>query len=298
MTASTSLTLNNGVPMPALGLGVFLAPAAETSSIVQVAIAAGCRLFDTASAYRNERAVGEGLRRSGIGRSEVFVTTKLWVTQFGYDTALAAFDQSIERLGLDYVDLYLLHWPLAGEFDRTIASYRAAERLLGEGRVRAIGVSNFMPQHLDALRTHTEVIPAVNQVELHPYFVQEETRKANERLGVVTQSWAPIGGIFIRRPENQSAASQPLEHPVITRLADKYRKSPAQVIIRWHLEHGFSVIPKSVNPQRIRDNVDVFDFELTTEEISLIDALDTGRRAGPDPATFNSGTYVVNVDDQ
>jgi diketogulonate reductase-like aldo/keto reductase len=298
MNGGPALTLNNGVAMPALGLGVFLAPAAETAACVQTAMEAGYRLIDTASAYRNERAVGEGLRRSGIERTDVFVTTKLWVTQFGYDPALMAFDSSVERLGLDYIDLYLLHWPLAGEFDRTVASYRAAERLLGEGRVRAIGVSNFLPQHLDALRTRTEVIPAVNQVELHPYFLQEETRKANERLGIITQSWAPIGGIFIRRPETLSMASHPLEHPVITRLAVKYRKSPAQVIIRWHLEHGFSVIPKSVNPQRIRANFDVFDFELTTEEISLIDALDTGRRAGPDPATFNSGTYAVNVDDQ
>ncbi len=293
------ITLNNGVRMPAIGLGLFLAPAAQTAASMAVAVDAGYRLFDTASAYLNERAVGEGIRRAGIERSELFVTTKVWVTQFGYDATLTAFEQSMERLGLDYLDLYLLHWPLAGEFDKTVASYRALERLLGDGRVCAIGVSNFMPEHLRALVNRSEVVPAVNQVELHPYFTQTETRKANDRLGIVTQSWAPIGGIYNRRPlELPASAKHPLEHPVIAELAGKYGKTPAQVVIRWHLDHGFSVIPKSVNPGRIRANFDVFDFKLGRDDLDRIDALDTGRRAGPDPVTFKVGTYEVDVDAQ
>ena len=293
------ITLNNGVRMPALGLGLFLAPAAQTVACMEIAIGAGYRLFDTASAYLNERAVGEGIRRSGIDRSELFVTSKVWVTQFGYEATLAAFEQSLERLGLDYLDLYLLHWPLAGEFDKTVASYRALERLLGDGRIRSIGVSNFMPEHLRALLSRCDVVPAVNQVELHPYFIQTETREENDRLGIVTQSWAPIGGIYNRKPQElPAAAKHPLEHPVIAELAGKYGKSPAQVIVRWHLDHGFSVIPKSVNSGRILANFDVFDFKLGRDELDRIDALDTGRRAGPDPRTFKIGTFEVDVDAQ
>ncbi|HEX5789068.1 MAG TPA: aldo/keto reductase [Woeseiaceae bacterium] len=299
MNDSNVVNLNNGVRMPALGLGLFLAPAAETAASVECAVAAGYRLFDTAAAYRNERAVGEGLRRTGIPRAEVFVTTKLWVTQYGYDAARAAFYASARRLGVDYVDLYLLHWPLAGEFERTLAAYRAMEELLAEGRIRAIGVSNFLPGHLDALCERMEVVPAVNQVELHPYFTQAATRAANACRGIVTQSWAPIGGIYGRRPENVPPnASHPLDHPVIAELAGTYGKTPAQVLIRWHLDHGFSVIPKSVNPDRIRANFDVFDFRLSPRDIARIDALDTGRRAGPDPATFTAASYVVDVDAQ
>lgn len=193
---SPLIVLNNGVPMPALGLGLFLAPAAQTAACVRAAVESGYRLFDTAAAYLNERAVGEGIRATGIARSEVFVTTKLWVTQFGYDSALGAFEQSRRRLALEYIDLFLLHWPLAAEFEKTVASWRAAEKLLHDGRVRAIGVSNFMPEHLAALRKETDVVPAVNQVELHPYFAQPETRRANVELGTITQSWAPIGGIY------------------------------------------------------------------------------------------------------
>lgn len=299
MERSPAITLNNGVRMPALGLGLFLAPAAQTAASVECAVAAGYRLFDTAAAYLNEREVGDGLRRTGLPRTEFFVTTKLWVTKFGYDTALTAFDDSTRRLGVDYVDLFLLHWPLAGDFDRTLAAYAAMEKLLADGRVRAIGVSNFLPQHVDALRARTAVIPAVNQVELHPYFAQAETRAANARLGIVTQSWAPIGGIYSRRPAAvPPAQSHPLEHPVIRDLAARYGKTPAQVIIRWHLEHGLAVIPKSVNPARIRENFDVFDFRLAAEDTHRIDALDTGRRAGPDPAVFAVGSYAVDVDAQ
>lgn len=299
MSRSPLLTLNNGVRMPALGLGVFLAPARQTAASVEAALDAGYRLIDTAAAYLNERAVGDGIRASGVARPDVFVTTKAWVTQFGYEPTLRAFAASNERLGLGYIDLFLLHWPLAGDFDKTIASYKAAEKLLAAGEVRAIGVSNFLPRHLRALRAQTEVVPAVNQVELHPYFIQAETRRENDRLGTVTQSWAPIGGIFGRKPEAvPDSAGHPLENEAIVDIAGKYGKSPAQVIIRWHLDHGFSVIPKSVDPGRIAANIDVFDFRLTRDEIDRIDALDTGRRAGPDPETFTVGTYEVDVDAQ
>ncbi len=298
MNRSPMLALNNGVPMPALGLGVFLSPAEQTARCVTAALRAGYRLVDTAAVYLNERAVGEGVRASGLARDDVFVTTKLWVTDFGYDKALAACEASIQRLGLDHIDLYLLHWPLAGAFDRTLDAWRAMERLLAEGRVRAIGVSNFMPEHLAQLCAASEVIPAVNQVELHPYFVQAETRAANERLGIVTQSWAPIGGVFGRKPEMQGSAPHPLEHPVIAGIAARLGKSPAQVIIRWHLDQGFSVIPKSVRTERIRANFDVLDFTLAAEDLAQIDALDTGQRAGPDPQTFAVDTYPADVYDQ
>ncbi len=299
MDDSRRIELNNGVAMPALGLGVFLAPAAETADTVTTAIGAGYRLIDTAAAYLNERAVGEGVRASGIGRDEVFITTKLWVKDFGYDAALAAFEASNDRLGLGHIDLWLLHWPLAGEFHRTVDAWRAAERLLAEGRVRAIGVSNFMPEHLERLRAETDVAPAVNQVELHPYFQQAGTRAANDRCGTITQSWAPIGGIFGRKPETTPEdVPHPLAHPVINDIAGRHGKTPAQVIIRWHLEHGFSVIPKSVRPERIVANFDVFDFALSADDIARIDALDTGHRAGPDPSAFTVSTYPVDIDDQ
>ena len=298
MTAkSPLLTLNNGVKMPALGLGVFLSPPEQTADAVRTAIENGYRLIDTAAAYGNERQVGEGIRRSGIDRSEMFVTTKLWMTEYGFDRALRAFDASLRRLGLDYVDLYLLHWPAPSEFDATIESYQAVEKLLADGRIRAIGVSNFSAKHLEKLIKRTKVLPAVNQIELHPFFIQRELRDANKRLGIATQSWSPIGGVYGRRPvAARRGVKNPLDHPVIIKLSDKYGKTPAQVVLRWHFEHGLSAIPKSVRRERILENIDIFDFVLTRDEIAAIDALDTGIRAGGDPEVVDSKTFGVKIE--
>lgn len=290
------IKLNNGVEMPALGLGVFLASQEQTAGAVETAIATGYRLIDTAAAYNNERQVGEGIRRSGIDRSQIFVTTKLWVADYGYEPALRAFDASLRRLGVDYIDLYLLHWPVPTDFEQTVAAYKAAEKILADGRARAIGVSNFLPHHLESLLQQTQVVPAVNQVELHPYFIQQAVREANGRHGIVTQSWSPIGGIY-DRTQSGSGKPGPLENPVIVELAAKRGKTPAQLIIRWHLDHGFSAIPKSVTPSRIAENFDVFDFELSPGEIAAIDALDTGVSSGADPERFDKNSYPTTVED-
>lgn len=297
MTGKTPLlTLHNGVKIPAFGLGVFLSTPEQTPDAVQCAIANGYRLIDTAAAYRNERQVGEGIRRSGIDRSEMFVTTKLWMTDYGYEPALRAFDSSLRKLGLDYVDLYLLHFPVPSDFEPTVASYRAAEKLLADGRVRAIGVCNFSPKHLENLIARTKVVPAVNQVELHPFFIQRELRDAHSRLGIVTQSWAPLGG-SVRRAARPDALKDPLEHPIVITLAAKYRKTPAQVVLRWHIDHGLSAIPKSVRAERIKENIDIFDFALTVRENEAIDALDTGVRGGSDPEVVDSKTFPIKIED-
>ncbi|HNS03163.1 MAG TPA: aldo/keto reductase [Anaerolineae bacterium] len=293
------LVLNNGVKMPALGLGVFLTPAAQTADAVRTAIQNGYRLIDTAAAYMNERAVGEGIRSSGVPRNELFITTKLWPGQYGYDGAMHGFDGSLSRLGLDYIDLYLLHWPVPTSFAATVQAYKAMEKVQAEGRARAIGVSNFLPHHLQALQNETGVTPALNQIELNPFYTQPASRAANDERGIVTQAWAPIGGTYLRNKNAvTSGADTPLEHPLIIGLAQKYGKTPAQVVIRWHLDHGFSAIPKSVRPERIVENFDVFDFSLSAGEIAAIDALDTGVFAGANPETFTADTYPTDIDAQ
>ncbi|WP_219418966.1 aldo/keto reductase [Pseudonocardia nigra] len=298
MTTPTSplLTLNNGVQMPALGLGVFQSTREQTAGAVETAIGAGYRLIDTAAAYANEAQVGEGIRRSGIDRAELFVTTKLWMSDHGHDATLRAFDASLRRLGLDYLDLYLVHWPVPADWERTLDSWRAMEKLLADGRVRAIGVCNHHPHHLEDLVRATDVVPAVNQVELHPFFNQPRVRAANAKLGVVTQSWSPIGGGRVYNAGTPDAPHSPLEHPTITGLAQAYGKTPAQVVIRWHLQHGLSVIPKSVRPERITENIDVFDFELTVADMAAIDALTTGVRAGADPEVVDQQLFGVTID--
>jgi len=284
--------------MPALGLGVFQSTPEQTVGAVEAAIDAGYRMIDTAAAYFNEREVGEGLRRSGVDRAEVFVQTKLWISDYGYNEALRAFDASLRRLGLEYVDLYLLHWPMPNEWERTVASYKAAERLLADGRVRAIGVCNHRPTDLEKLIARTEVVPAVNQVELHPFFAQRELREAHARLGIVTQAWSPLGGVNVYAAKEPGAARSPLAHPVVVGLAAKYGKSPAQIVLRWHLEHGISAIPKSVRPARIVENVDVFDFRLSADDVAALDALDTGVRGGPDPQIVDTKLFPFAIDDE
>ncbi|MGI9071509.1 MAG: aldo/keto reductase [Bryobacteraceae bacterium] len=246
---SSLIKLSNGVQMPALSLGVLRSAKKETAAAVETAINADYRLIDTASVYLNEPEAGEGIRRSGISRSDIFVTTKLWLTHYGYESALRAFDSSLKKLGLDYLDLYLAHWPVPAAFDATIDSYRAAEKLLAERRVRAIGVCNFSSQHLQNLMERTQARPAVNQIELHPSFSQRELREADARLGITTQSWSPIGG-SIRR--GGDAAKDPLHHPTILQLGAKYSKTPVQIVLRWHIDHRLSAIPSPFDGNVLR----------------------------------------------
>jgi len=277
---TTTLTLNNGVVMPAIGLGVFQTPPDETTTAVETALELGYRHIDTAAAYGNEREVGEGIRRSGIARDEVFIETKVWISDYGYDETLHAFDKSAGKLGVDTLDLFILHQALPSDFSKTINAYRALQTLLDDGRVRAIGVSNFMRTHLDDLSAQTNVVPAVNQIEVHPYFSQPDVRAANAERGIITQAWSPIGGITSYRGD---ASKSTFTDPVILGIGEQYGKTAAQVMLRWQLQLGHSVIPKSVRRERIAENFDVFDFSLTQVEIDAIDALDTGKRGGPEP---------------
>jgi len=291
------LPLNNGVGLPALGFGVFRSAPEETVAAVESALACGYRLIDTAAAYGNEREVGQAIARSGIARDELFVQTKLWISDYGYDSGLRAFDISLRKLGLNSVDLYLLHQPMPNEWERTVAAYRAAEKLLADGRVRAIGVCNFSPKHLADLIAGSQVVPAVNQVEVHPYFVQRELRAVHARLGIITQAWSPLGGVNVYMPRDPDAPLNPLADPLVVALSAGYRKTPAQIILRWHLEHGVSTIPKSVKPARIAENIDVFDFALSPAEVAAIDALDTGVRGGPDPEAIDTKLYTKTIPD-
>jgi diketogulonate reductase-like aldo/keto reductase len=277
------LSLNNGVQLPALGLGVFQTPPDETRDAVRAALDAGYRLIDTAAAYGNEREVGEAVRASGLDRSDVFLETKIWISDYGYDETLHGFEKSAGKLGVEQIDLLILHQALPSAFDRTIEAYRALETLLADGKVRAIGVSNFMVDHLTTLLDRAGVVPAVNQIEVHPYFVQPEVQAFGAEHGILTQAWSPIGGItFYRDGEHTST----LQDPVIRDIAQAHGKTPAQVMLHWGIQHGRSVIPKSTKPNRIAENIDVFDFELTPDDMAAIDALDTGRRGGPEPDTI------------
>jgi diketogulonate reductase-like aldo/keto reductase len=282
MTSPTTpaLTLNNGVTMPALGLGVFQSPPDETTAAVEAALESGYRHIDTAAAYGNEPEVGDAVRASGLERSDVFLETKIWISDYGYDETLHGFEKSAGKLGVEQIDLLILHQALPSAFDKTLEAYRALEMLLADGKVRAIGVSNFMVDHLTRLLDRASVVPAVNQIEQHPYFAQADVEAFGNEHGILAQSWSPIGGITFYRDSGHTST---LEDPVITGIADTHGKSPAQVMLRWGIQHGRSVIPKSVKPVRIAENIDVFDFELSTEEMSAIDGLDTGNRGGPEP---------------
>jgi len=289
--------LNNGIEMPAIGLGVFHSPPDETVTAVSSALSSGYRLIDTAAAYMNEQQVGEGIRAAGIPRDEIFVTTKVWMSDYGYEPTQRACELSLRKLGLDFLDLYLIHWPVPSAFEATVEAYQAAMKLLADGRVRAIGVCNFSPADLDKLIQQTGHVPAVNQVELHPFFSQRALREADDRHGIVTQAWSPIGGIK-RYGEKAKAAQEvhdPLSHPTVERLAKKYSKTAAQIILRWQIELGTSPIPKSVRPERIAENIDIFDFALTPDEVQVIDALDTGTRGGPDPELVTAKSFSITV---
>jgi len=277
------ITLNNGVRMPALGLGVFQSSADETAAAVEAALRTGYRHIDTAAAYMNERQVGEGIRASGVDRDEIFIETKVWISQYGYDETLHAFDLSARKLGVDTLDLLILHQPAPWQFDVTLEAYRALETLLADGRVRSIGVSNFTPAHLARLAEGSTVVPAVNQIELHPYFAQKENEAADTAQGTVTQAWSPIGGITFYPGWSDGTSKNPLSDPVIAGIGAEHGKTNAQVMLRWHLQQGRSAIPKSVKPERIAENFDVFDFELTPAQLAAVDALDLGVRGGPNP---------------
>lgn len=275
-----TIKLNNGVDIPTLGFGVFQTPPDETAVAVAEAFRVGYRHIDTAAAYANERGVGSALQQSGLNRDEVFIETKIWISDYGYDETLHSFDKSAGKLGIDQIDLLILHQPLPSAFERTLGAYRALEQLLADDKVRAIGVSNFMPPHLERLLGEAKVVPAVNQIEVHPYFQQRELQALHKRHGILTQAWAPIGGITFYRP---GFSKSTLEDEVILGIAASHGKSAAQVMLRWAVQEGRSVIPKSVKPARIAENFDVFDFELTANQLAAIDALDTAERGGPNP---------------
>ena len=246
--APENIVLNNGITMPAIGFGVYQTPPDETTVAVTAALEMGYRHIDTAAAYLNERGVGEAISRSDLDRSDIFIETKIWITDFGYDQTQHAFDKAAGKLGVDQIDLLILHQPLPGEFDLTIGAYKALEKLLADGKVRAIGVSNFMPEHLTSLLDATSVVPAVNQIEVHPYFRQSAVLDADTEHGIVSQAWSPIGGITFYRDGKHGST---LEDATIVAIAEKHGKTPAQVMLRWHLQQGRQVIPKSVTPSRI-----------------------------------------------
>lgn len=282
MTTNTipDFTLNNGVEIPVIGFGVFQTPPAETTAAVLTALETGYRHIDTAAAYGNERGVGEAVRSSGLAREDVFIETKVWVTDYGYDQTLRAFDKASSKLGIDRIDLLILHQPHLGDFDSTIAAYHALAKLLADGRVRAIGVSNFTPKTLERFLPEVDVVPAVNQIELHPYFTQPASVKANRDAGILTQAWSPIGGITHYQG---SEATSTFADETLLSIGTQHGKSPAQVMLRWHIQQGRQVIPKSTRSARIAENFDIFDFSLSDEELASIDALDKSVRGGPDP---------------
>ncbi|SIQ77507.1 2,5-diketo-D-gluconate reductase A [Rhizobium sp. RU33A] len=273
MTDQTHIALNDGARIPQVGLGVWQTPNDEAAPAVKAALSAGYRHVDTAAVYENEEGVGEGIRQSGIDRAEIYLTTKLWNTEQGYEQTLKAFDASLKRLGTDYVDLYLIHWPSAhrGLF---VDTWKAFVKLREEGRAKSIGVSNFYPEHIEKIIAETGVTPVINQIELHPDFQQREARAFHEKHGIATQSWSPLG------------QGKLLGHPAIADIAAKLGRTPAQVIIRWHIDNGLVVIPKSVTPSRISENFKVFDFKLSAEDLETLNGLDdAGARLGPDPKT-------------
>lgn len=271
-----TISLNSGHSIPQLGFGVFQVPPPQTAQVVTTALQTGYRSIDTAAAYRNEEGVGAAVAQSGIPRGELYITTKLQNPGQGYDSTLSEFDTSTAKLGLDYLDLYLIHWPIPAK-DQYVDTWRAFEKLHADGRIRSIGVSNFQVAHLERLAAECDIVPAVNQIELHPFLQQAELRRYHADHGIATEAWSPLaqGGEF-------------LQNSTLTGLGQKYGKSPAQVILRWHVQLGNIVIPKSVTPSRIAENFDIFGFELADDDMQAIASLDAGHRTGPDPDTFGA----------
>jgi 2,5-diketo-D-gluconate reductase A len=275
--AAPSISLNDGNSVPQVGLGVWQTPPEDTERAVATALDAGYRHIDTAAAYDNEREVGRALKNaanSDVAREDVFLVTKLWNADQGFDRTLAAFDASMGRLGVQYLDLYLIHWPMPAK-NAFAETFKAFATLRDQGRVRSIGVSNFEPEHLRILVDATGIVPAVNQIELHPLLQQQELREVHAQLGIATEAWSPLGQGSL------------LSNPTVTAVADAHGKTAAQVLIRWHIQLGNIVIPKSVTPERIVSNFDVFDFELSERDMASISSLGDGTRLGPDPRTFN-----------
>ncbi|MGW1098095.1 aldo/keto reductase [Streptomyces sp. NPDC002455] len=276
MSQVPTITLNNGLEMPQLGFGVWQVPDDEATAAVTTALEAGYRSIDTAAIYGNEPGTGKALATTDVPREELFVTTKLWNSEQGHDSTLRAFDTSLDKLGLEYVDLYLIHWPVPAK-DAYVDTYKAFERILADGRAKSIGVSNFLPEHLERLLGETSVVPAVNQIELHPQLQQADARAFHAEHGIVTEAWSPLG-----------SGKGLLEVPTVVAVARKHGRSPAQVVLRWHLQTGHVVIPKSVTPSRIAENIDVFGFELDADDLAAFAALDEGKRIGSNPAEVNS----------
>lgn len=272
---NTVVRLNDGHSIPVVGFGVFKIEPTDTEQAVGAALRAGYRHIDTAAAYRNERETGRAVANSDVARDQLYVVTKLANPDQGYDETLRAFDASMDRLGLDYLDLYLIHWPQP-QLSKFVDTFKAFTALRDQGRIRSIGVSNFEPEHLTLLIDATGIVPAVNQIELHPLLTQTELRETHARLGIATEAWSPLGRGSL------------LTHPTVTGVAEGCGRTPAQVLIRWHIQLGNIVIPKSVNPIRIASNFDVFDFELSATEMASISSLNDGTRLGPDPRTFTS----------
>lgn len=272
--ASPSIALNDGNSIPQVGLGVWQTPPEDTERAVATALDAGYRHVDTAAGYFNEREVGQAVAKSGVPRDEVFLTTKLWNADQGYDSTLTAFDASMERLGVDRLDLYLIHWPMPAK-NTFVDTFKAFAHLRDQGRISSIGVSNFEPEHLRILVDTTGIVPAVNQIELHPLLQQQELREVHAQLGITTEAWSPLGQGSL------------LTNPTVVAVAEAHGKTPAQVLIRWHMQLGNIVIPKSVTPERIVSNFDVFDLELSEQDMASISSLGDGTRLGPDPRTFN-----------
>ncbi|GJF11785.1 oxidoreductase [Mycolicibacterium cyprinidarum] len=278
MTQVPMIELNDGTQIPQLGFGVFQIPAEETAAAVKTALDIGYRHIDTAQMYQNERGVGEGVRNAGIDRAEVHLTSKLNNGFHRPDEARRAFDQTLSALGFDYIDLFLIHWPLPTLYDGDfVSTWKVLEEFKKEGRARSIGVSNFQVAHLQRLAEETETVPAVNQIEVHPYFANNEVREYGSKHGIATEAWSPI------------AQGKVLDDPVVARIAEATGKSPAQVVLRWHIQRGDIVFPKSVTPQRIKDNFALFDFTLDADDFDAVSALDRGAdgRIGPNPDTFD-----------
>ncbi|MFD1038276.1 aldo/keto reductase [Virgibacillus byunsanensis] len=269
------ITLNNGIEMPQLGFGVWQVPDDEVTPAVEKALEVGYRSIDTAKVYENERGVGKAIANSGVSREKLFITTKVWNSDQGYDNTLKAFDESLEKLGLNYIDLYLIHWPTP-EFDDYVDTYKAIEKLYNDGKVRAIGVCNFNMEHLQRILDECDVVPAVNQVECHPYLQQNELKEFCRQNNIYLEAWSPL-----------MQGGEVLNNEIIKDIAEKHSKTPAQVIIRWHLQNGSIVIPKSVTPSRIEQNFDVFDFELSSDDMENIKSLNRDERKGPEPSEMN-----------